>query len=109
MSNNSKVSLNDQESSTQTATTILRRDTEEYKLVKKLPNRFSKRFNDIYITNKTDFKLQIKKCQKILTTISSKPPPSSSNEKESYQDREVVLHAIGPAINRLFIFNSFWI
>jgi ribonuclease P/MRP protein subunit RPP20 len=71
---------------------ILRRDNEEYKVVKKLPKRFPTRFNDIYVTNKTNFKAQLKKCEEILTETSTK-----SNETSN----EIVLHAIGPAINRL--------
>ena len=36
---------------------ILRRDNEEYQLVKKLPKRFPTSFTDIYVTTKTDFRL----------------------------------------------------
>ena len=47
------------------------------------PKSFS-RSNDIYITNKTDFVAQYKKCLEILNT----------------ETGEVYLHAIGNAINR---------
>lgn len=66
---------------------ILRRDNEEYKIVRKLPSRFPKSDNDIYITKKTDFKAQLEKCTYMIR-----------NFKKS--DDFVVLHAMGPAINR---------
>lgn len=74
---------------------IIRRDNEEYKIIKKLPKRFPIRQNDVYITNKTDFKAQLQKCNHILF---EKPTNKAENEAN-----EIVLHAIGPAINR-FIF-----
>jgi len=76
---------------TQLDKVILRRDNEEYKIVKKLPKRFPTRFNDIYITNKTDFKAQIEKIEHILL-----------NEivKNKNEQVDVILHAMGPAINR---------
>jgi hypothetical protein len=77
-------------SATTLSATIIRRDNEEYKIVKKLPRRFPTRPNDIYITNKTDFKAQLLKCQHILFE-------RKTNENES---NEIFLHAIGPAINR---------
>ena len=69
-----------------TTTTILRRDNEEYKIVKKLPGRFPKRDNDIYITNKTDFKAQLERCKHLIRNFK--------------QADQIVLHAMGPAINR---------
>ena len=69
---------------------IIRRDNEEYKIVKKLPKRFPTRPNDIYITNKTDFKAQLIKCQHILF----------EQKRAEHESNEIVLHAIGPAINR---------
>jgi hypothetical protein len=77
-----KTSKND----TTTTTTILRRDNEEYKIVKKLPGRFPKRDNDIYITNKTDFKAQLERCKQLIRNFK--------------QADQIVLHAMGPAINR---------
>ena len=70
---------------------ILRRDNEEYTIVKKLPKRFPTRPNDIYITNRTNFKAQLVKCQKLLEGTSQ---PDETNE--------IFLHAMVPAINRLF-------
>ena len=68
---------------------IFRRDNEEYKIVKKLPKRFPTNFNDVYVTNKTDFNAQFERCSKILFT-----------QHDSKQDQnEIMLHAIGPAIN----------
>ena len=63
---------------------ILHRDTEEYKIIKKLPKRFPKRVNDIYITNKTDFMAQLKRCEYLLKNKSN----------------EIYIHAMGIAINR---------
>ena len=77
---------------------ILRRDNEEYQLVKKLPKRFPTRFNDVYVTNKTDFKAQLKKCENILTGLTKSTDKNPSIQKEP--SNELVLHAIGPAINR---------
>ena len=77
-------------------TTILRRDNEEYQLVKKLPKRFPTRFNDVYVTNKTDFKAQLKKCESILLGLAKAADKAVSAQSST----ELVLHAIGPAINR---------
>lgn len=66
--------------------TALWRDNEEFKIVKKLPRRFPTNSNDIYVTNRTDFKAQHEKCTHMLSNL---------NEKG-----EIVLHAMGPAINR---------
>jgi ribonuclease P/MRP protein subunit RPP20 len=65
---------------------ILLRDNEEYKIVKRLPKRFPKRTNDIYITTKTDFNAQSKRCEQLLI--------------ENVDFKEIYLHAMGAAINR---------
>lgn len=65
---------------------ILLRDSEEYKIVKRLPRRFPKRPNDIYITTKTDFNAQFKRCEHLLI--------------ENVDFTEIYLHAMGGAINR---------
>lgn len=70
------------------ANKILRRDNEEYKIIKKLPKRFPTNFNDIYVTNKTDFKAQLERCSSLLFDTSG-----------GRETNEIVLHAIGPAIN----------
>jgi hypothetical protein len=69
---------------------ILRRDNEEYTVVKKLPGRFPTDFNHIYVTNKTDIRAQLNKCNKIIHDSMN-----VNNDKV-----EVWLHAMGPAINR---------
>ncbi|CAO1443666.1 unnamed protein product [Diamesa hyperborea] len=51
---------------------------------KRVPTKSFQRSNDIYITNKTDFKAQLKKCEEIVNSEKS----------------EVFLHCIGNAINR---------
>lgn len=67
---------------------LLRRDNEEYMIIKKLPKRFPSSPYDIYITNRTDFKAQFERCQHLLYyKIESEP-------------NEIVIHAMGPAINR---------
>ena len=77
----------------QTPNPILRRDNEEFQIVKKLPKRFPTSVNDIYISNKTDFKAQLSKCAYLLFEV----PPKSPN-----LPNEIMIHAMGPAINRLF-------
>ena len=69
--------------------TVLRRDNEEYTIIKKLPKRFPTRQNDIYITNRTNFKAQFEKCQSLL-----------QKDRDGNDKNEIVLHAMGPAINR---------
>ena len=68
---------------------ILRRDNEEYKIVKRLPKRFPVNNNDIYITNKTDFRAQYEKCKYLLSALKNQTEPN-----------EICLHAMGSAINR---------
>jgi ribonuclease P/MRP protein subunit RPP20 len=64
----------------------------EVRIVKKLPKRFPKRINDVYITNKTDFKAQLNRCEHLLV---------DSNASNATQGRkEIYLHAMGNAINR---------
>ncbi|KAI8744588.1 ribonuclease P protein subunit p20 [Biomphalaria glabrata] len=58
-------------------------DPEEYSLRKRLPPRFPQRGNDVYISEKTNFRAQESKCQKLL---------DSGNE--------VVIHGLGKAVNR---------
>lgn len=66
--------------------TVIRRDNEEYKVVRKLPLRFPKDSNDIYITNKTDLIAQSEKCRYLIRNFD--------------KNDHLVLHAMGPAINR---------
>ena len=72
---------------------ILRRDNEEFQIIKKLPKRFPTTVNDIYISNKTDFKAQLSKCAHLLFEV----PP-----KSNHLPNEIMIHAMGPAINRFF-------
>ncbi|XP_005100960.1 ribonuclease P protein subunit p20 [Aplysia californica] len=58
-------------------------DEEEYTLRKRLPPRFPLRFNDVYVSEKTNFKAQEAKCQKLLD-----------------QGNEVIIHGLGKAVNR---------
>ncbi|CAF0739351.1 unnamed protein product [Brachionus calyciflorus] len=89
--NKPKEVLNLNEEQKELEKTILRRDNEEYKIIKKLPKRFPSSVNDIYITNKTDFKAQYERCKHLLY---------SKLNKDKNEPNEIVLHAMGPAINR---------
>ncbi|XP_043280569.1 ribonuclease P protein subunit p20 [Venturia canescens] len=53
-------------------------------LKKRIPLCFPKRNKDIYITNRTSFKAQLNRCEKLL--VSGQP--------------ELIIHALGAAINR---------
>ncbi|XP_045187676.2 ribonuclease P protein subunit p20-like [Mercenaria mercenaria] len=58
-------------------------DNEECVLRKRLPRKLPKRDCDVYVTRKTDFKQQLKRCQKILD-----------------HGNLVCIHGLGTAINR---------
>lgn len=63
------------------------RDPEEYAVFKRLNNKqFSKRPNDIYVTRKTNFKAQLERCMKLI---------SSSNNH-----REIHFYGMGSALQR---------
>ena len=89
------------ESASATATTdptvasILRRDNEEYHIVRHLPRRFPTDLNHVYITKKTNFNAQLAKCSKLLSERSIADAGDDEN-KPAF----VVLHAMGSAINR---------
>ncbi|KAK3591305.1 hypothetical protein CHS0354_004355 [Potamilus streckersoni] len=58
-------------------------DEEEYILRKRLPRKLPKRNCDIYVTRKTDFRMQLARCQKLLDN-----------------GNDVFVHGLGAAINR---------
>lgn len=58
-------------------------EDEEYTLRKRLPPRLPLRFNDVYVTEKTNFRAQESKCQKLLD-----------------QGNEVIIHGLGRAVHR---------
>ncbi|GFN85610.1 ribonuclease p protein subunit p20 [Plakobranchus ocellatus] len=58
-------------------------DEEEYSLRKRLPPRLPLRANDVYVSERTHFKAQESKCQRLL---------DSGNE--------VIIHGLGKAVNR---------
>ncbi|CAF3045881.1 unnamed protein product [Rotaria socialis] len=63
------------------------RDPEEYAIFKRLNNKqFSKRSNDVYVTRKTNFKAQLERCMKLI----------SSNGNY----REIAIHGMGSALER---------
>ncbi|CAF0844268.1 unnamed protein product [Adineta steineri] len=63
------------------------RDPEEYAIFKRLNNKqFSKRPNDIYVTRKTNFKAQLERCMKLI----------SSNGNY----RDICIHGMGSALQR---------
>ncbi len=59
-------------------------DPAEFTLRKRLPRRLPKRKNDIYVSNKTDFKAQEARCHKLLDTGVN----------------EIHIHGLGAAVNR---------
>ena len=60
-------------------------DPDEFELRKRLPPRFSRQPNDVYLTQRTNFKAQLGRCLRLL-------------EEKGFQ--ELTLHGLGPAINR---------
>ncbi|KAL3873050.1 hypothetical protein ACJMK2_036211 [Sinanodonta woodiana] len=58
-------------------------DDEEFILRKRLPRKLPKRNCDVYVTRKTDFKMQLARCQKLLDN-----------------GNDVYVHGLGAAINR---------
>lgn len=63
------------------------RDPEEYAVFKRLNNKqFSKRPNDVYVTRKTNFKAQLERCMKLIS--------SSGNY------REISIYGMGSALQR---------
>ncbi|XP_012257698.1 ribonuclease P protein subunit p20 [Athalia rosae] len=60
------------------------RSTSEHVIRKRLPPRLPKSNKDIYVTNKTSFKAQLSKCEKLLDSGES----------------ELVIHGLGAAVNR---------
>ena len=59
-------------------------DSEEYILRKRLPRKWQKRRNDVYVSKKTNFEVQMKRCRKLLE--------SGSNE--------IFIHGLGVAVDR---------
>ncbi|XP_015513317.1 ribonuclease P protein subunit p20 isoform X1 [Neodiprion pinetum] len=60
------------------------RPTYEHVIRKRLPPRLPKSDKDFYITNKTNFKAQLNKCEKLLDS----------------GEQEIVIHALGAAVSR---------
>ncbi|XP_071080859.1 ribonuclease P protein subunit p20-like [Haliotis cracherodii] len=58
-------------------------EREEFTLRKRLPPKLPKRKDDVYVTRKTDFQAQMKRCQNILDA-----------------GNEVYIHGLGAAVNR---------
>ena len=61
-----------------------RLDPTEFELRKRLPPRFATRPNDVYITERTDFKAQMNRCQKMLDN----------------GVQEIYIHGLGNAVKR---------
>ena len=59
-------------------------DEEEYSLRKRLPRKYPKRKNDIYVTRQTNFQAQLERCQSLLDGGFI----------------EIFIHGLGAAINR---------
>lgn len=65
----------------------IHRDPEEYAIFKRLNNKqFSKQPNDVYVTRKTNFKAQLDRCFKLIST--------------SGNYREIHIHGMGSALQR---------
>jgi len=79
-------------------------DPEEYTLQKRLPPTLPKRNSDVYVTNKTNFKAQLVRCQRLIDEGIKISNTSSDNQaaKNDSCDKNVLvyLHAIGAAIPR---------
>ena len=63
---------------------LLEHDIEEKLILKRLPNQFPRRKNHIYVTRRTAFPQQIKRCQKLLEMGFT----------------EIFIHGLGSAISR---------
>ncbi|EDV27299.1 Ribonuclease P protein subunit p20 [Trichoplax sp. H2] len=59
-------------------------ENQEYLIRKRLPRSLPKRKNDVYVTRKTNFAAQIKKCSKLLES----------------EFTEIHIHGLGAAVNR---------
>lgn len=59
-------------------------DGEEFRLRKRLPVRFPKRKNDVYVSQRTNFRAQLSRCNKLLST----------------SHNEIFVHGLGLAIDR---------
>ncbi|CAG2161693.1 unnamed protein product [Oppiella nova] len=60
--------------------------SDEYVLRKRLPNHLPKRDNDIYVNMRTDFSVQLKRCQQAL------------DSPQHYH--HIVIHGLGKAVHR---------
>jgi ribonuclease P/MRP protein subunit RPP20 len=76
---------NKSEKSPKEVTKRSRLESEEYILRKRLPNHLPKRDNDIYVNMKTNFSIQLKKCEHII---------------DCGQYEELFIHGLGKAVNR---------
>lgn len=83
MASNKGQEIRKKESESKTTAIKNMIDNDECVLRKRLPRKLPKRDCDVYVTRKTDFRQQLKRCQKILDT-----------------GNLVCIHGLGTAINR---------
>jgi len=77
-------------------------DPEEYTIRKRLPPTLPKRNSDVYVTNKTNFKAQLNRCQRLIDEGLLISNTDNIKTKEDICNKVVLvyLHALGAAIPR---------
>lgn len=80
-------------------------DPEEFTLRKRLPPSLPKRHSDVYVTNKTNFKAQLTRCERLINEgIVDSNTANDNKIKKKDENCEkfvlVYLHALGAAIPR---------
>ena len=78
-------------------------DPEEYSLRKRLPPSLPRRNCDVYVTNKTQFKAQLDRCQRLIDEkLNTNESQGSTGDKELVPEQIVLvyLHSLGAAIPR---------
>jgi len=77
-------------------------DPEEYSLRKRLPPSLPKRNSDVYVTNKTHFKAQLNRCERLIDDGITIAEDTVACLKEGTSEKPVLLylHSLGAAIPR---------
>lgn len=93
--------INDNKSAKDQREAKLWLDPEEYSLRKRLPPSLPKRNSDVYVTNKTHFKAQLNRCERIIDEgIIAGDTVACLKEKASEKPVLLYLHSLGAAIPR---------
>jgi len=96
-------SFNEKTSSTDKHSSKYQYDPEEFVIRKRLPPSLPKRSSDIYVTNKTHFKVQLNRCERLIDDgIAVLEDTTGSKNKEATIEKQalVYLHSLGAAIPR---------